>query len=35
MSLNPDFKFTPFEVAVAKTCEWFETNYEIARKGGH
>eukprot|EP00908_Phaeocystis_cordata_P014239 Transcript_2534.p1 GENE.Transcript_2534~~Transcript_2534.p1 ORF type:complete len:278 (-),score=133.83 Transcript_2534:125-958(-) len=30
--LYPDFKFTPFEEAVAKTCKWFEENYETARK---
>ena len=33
MRLNPDFKFTPFREAVAKTCQWFETNYATARKG--
>ena len=33
MSLYPDFKFTPFPEAVAKTCQWFETNYATARKG--
>ena len=33
MRLNPDFKFTPFREAVAKTCQWFETNYDTARKG--
>ena len=33
MSLHPDFKFTPFREAVAKTCEWFEANYDAARKG--
>jgi GDP-L-fucose synthase len=33
MKLNPDFKFTPFREAVAKTCEWFEANYKTARKG--
>ncbi len=31
MSLHPNFEFTPFEEAVAKTCEWFEANYESAR----
>ena len=33
MRLHPDFKFTPFREAVAKTCEWFEANYASARKG--
>jgi len=32
MSLHPTFQFTPFAEAVRKTCEWFETNYETARK---
>mmetsp|Transcript_13112 Transcript_13112/g.37207 ORF Transcript_13112/g.37207 Transcript_13112/m.37207 type:complete len:322 (+) Transcript_13112:146-1111(+) len=32
MKLNPDFKFTPFEEAVKESCEWFEANYESARK---
>jgi GDP-L-fucose synthase len=32
MRLNPDFQFTPFREAVAKTCKWFEANYEAARK---
>jgi len=35
MRLNPSFKFTPFKDAVKTTCEWFEANYETARKGGH
>ena len=35
VSLHPTFKFTPFQEAVAKTCKWFEENYETARKGGH
>jgi len=30
--LYPDFKFTPFDEAVQKTCEWFKANYETARK---
>ena len=33
MGLHPEFKFTPFREAVAKTCKWFEENYETARKG--
>jgi GDP-L-fucose synthase len=33
MKLHPTFTFTPFEQAVQKTCEWFEANYETARKG--
>lgn len=30
--LNPDFKFTPFDQAVKETCNWFEANYDTARK---
>lgn len=33
MGLHPTFKFTPFAEAVAKTCKWFEDNYDKARKG--
>ena len=33
MKLNPEFKFTPFKAAVAKTCAWFEANYDTVRKG--
>jgi len=33
MGLYPTFEFTPFREAVAKTCKWFEANYETARKG--
>ncbi len=28
----PDFKFTPFEVAIQGTVKWFEENYDAARK---
>ncbi|CAK8694824.1 GDP-L-fucose synthase-like [Clavelina lepadiformis] len=28
----PDFKFTPIDVALKETCDWFVDNYEIARK---
>ena len=31
-SLYPEFEFTPFADAVKRTCEWFEANYETARK---
>ena len=31
-SLYPEFEFTPFAEAVARTCRWFEDNYETARK---
>jgi len=31
-NLYPEFQFTPFKEAIARTCEWFETNYETARK---
>jgi GDP-L-fucose synthase len=33
--LNPDFKFTPIEEGLKEACEWFEANYDSARKGGH
>lgn len=29
--LNPDFVFTPFEVAVQETVEWYKENHNIAR----
>ncbi len=32
MELYPDFKFTPFKEAVAKTCAWFKEHYDVARK---
>ena len=28
----PDFQFTPTEVAVRETVQWFRDNYESARK---
>ncbi|XP_063155800.1 GDP-L-fucose synthase isoform X3 [Candoia aspera] len=28
----PDFQFTPFDQAVKEMCDWFCTNYDIARK---
>jgi len=31
--LYPEFEFTPFPDAVAKTCQWFKANYATARKG--
>ena len=31
-SYMPDFKFTPFEVAIKETVDWFINNYETARK---
>jgi GDP-L-fucose synthase len=31
-SYMPDFKFTPFDVAIKETVEWFMHNYESARK---
>jgi GDP-L-fucose synthase len=31
-SYLPDFKFTPIEVGMKKTVEWFIENYERARK---
>jgi len=32
-SLYPEFKFTPIEEGLKEACEWFEANYESARKG--
>jgi len=32
MSLYPDFKFTPIEEGIREACQWFEANYEEARK---
>jgi GDP-L-fucose synthase len=34
-SLYPDFQFTPIEQGLKESCEWFEANYETARKEGH
>jgi GDP-L-fucose synthase len=31
-SYMPNFQFTPFEVAIKETVEWFVNNYETARK---
>jgi len=31
-SLNPSFKFTPMEEGITKTIEWFQENYDTARK---
>ena len=31
-SLLPDFKFTPLEVSVTESVNWFFSNYEKARK---
>ncbi|CAF4128988.1 unnamed protein product, partial [Rotaria magnacalcarata] len=31
-SYLPDFKFTPLDEAIKFTCDWFEANYENARK---
>jgi GDP-L-fucose synthase len=28
----PDFKFTPFEVAIKESVDWFKQNYKTARK---
>ncbi|XP_072294447.1 GDP-L-fucose synthase-like [Eucyclogobius newberryi] len=28
----PNFKFTPFKLALKETCDWFIQNYETARK---
>ena len=32
MELNPTFRFTPIEDGLKQACEWFENNYDIARK---
>ena len=32
MSLNPDFQFTPFDVALRETVEWFKDNVDNIRK---
>ena len=32
ISLFPDLKFTPLEKGIQETVEWFEKNYETARK---
>ncbi|XP_069813082.1 GDP-L-fucose synthase [Dendropsophus ebraccatus] len=29
---RPDFTYTPFKQAVQETCDWFNANYEQARK---
>ena len=31
MSYLPDFKFTPIEVGLQETIEWFIENYRSAR----
>ena len=28
----PEFKFTPIDVAIKETVEWFKANYETCRK---
>lgn len=35
MKYLPDFQFTPFEVAVKESAEWFIQNYDNARTGSH
>jgi len=30
--LRPDFTFTPIKQAIKETCDWFVSNYDIARK---
>ena len=32
-SLRPDFKFTPMRQGLKEAVNWFEANYETARKG--
>ena len=31
-SYLPDFKFTPIDIGIKKSVEWFVENYEKARK---
>lgn len=33
--LYPEFQFTPIQEGLREACQWFEANYENARKGGH
>jgi len=35
MKYLPDFQFTPFEVAVKESTDWFIQNYDNARTGNH
>ncbi|XP_055600861.1 probable GDP-L-fucose synthase [Uranotaenia lowii] len=30
--LYPDFRFTDFDIAIQQTVQWYQNNYEIARK---
>ena len=30
--LLPDFKFTPIDEAIEATVNWFNANYDVARK---
>ena len=30
--LYPDFKFTPISEGLKQACQWFEANYDVARK---
>ena len=32
MSIIPEFEFTPLEVGLQETIQWFITNYENTRK---
>ena len=32
LSLLPDFKFTPIDVGIKETVEWFTNNFDNARK---
>jgi len=32
VSLNPQFRFTPITSAIKTSAQWFENNYDIARK---
>lgn len=34
-SLYPEFQFTPIDEGLKQACDWFVSNYEAARKGGH
>ncbi len=30
--LRPDYQFTPIQEGIRRAVEWFEQNYDVARK---
>jgi len=34
-ALYPEFQFTPIAQGLRESCQWFEENFENARKAGH